>query len=910
MTDFQLSRRTFLKVGAFAGAAGVLASSLGNNLKSVQVASAAEQTGIVEKIQTMCRACLNNCGAIAHVQDGRVIKLEGDPADPQSNGALCAKGLSGIQALYNPCRMKYPMKRVGERGTNEWERISWEDAINTIADVLWEYYQKEGPKSLMCSTGGGGNPQFFSPHRFLGVWGGGNFFEPGCAQCYLPRNHTMPAMNGTADTSFADGTVTEPFMADHPTKCYVCWGTAPSYSGTGSIGQVMTHARAAGMKTVVIDPRMTPDAARADVWLPLRPATDVALALAWINYIVTEELYNKEFVLEWSNLPFLVNEETSITYRADELGIGEKSDYVVWDANTNSPQPMPYPFDPSLSPVLDGTFEVDGTTTKTAFRKLKEAVAEWSIEKAAETCWVEADKIEEAIKLYVEASPNAGISLGVATDQNRGAAQAPQAITILDILMGNIQSPGAIVQDRAPAVPCNYQVLPFGLFGPHPLSVPEEEVAARLGYIEHKGLGHWLASHIPTVVEAVKTGVPYRPKLWIERSGNKLAMVGDASGFAEAMKGLDFIVHMYMYPTSMSVEFADIILPTAEWLETSYAQDRCNVYGIRRSITQLYEAVDECMIWSWLAFAMAERGHERFAMSIDPEIAGKRYGAYWRNYDEYKDFVGYTIGHEYYGKDDWDWTTFDAQAPSEFMSMEQYQNDPYYRYQKIDDETGLPIGFKTTSRRTEAYFDGNVLLGRTGALDGSGQLPPASVDYKPLPYYEEPGESPLTDTEYPYVLTQGRLAMYHHGTLRNVPYTRELCPYPETWMHPDTAREIGVEDGDWLWLESRRGKTQGRTRVTLSVQPKVIYQERFWNPELLDSDDPSQSWKAFNVNMLTKCDPPFNPEYGTYTLRGFQIKITKADGPPPGAWIKAEEFTPWLPDASENTGGGDAIYGA
>jgi anaerobic selenocysteine-containing dehydrogenase len=143
-----------------------------------------------------------------------------------------------------------------------------------------------------------------------------------------------------------------------------------------------------------------------------------------------------------------------------------------------------------------------------------------------------------------------------------------------------------------------------------------------------------------------------------------------------------------------------------------------------------------------------------------------------------------------------------------------------------------------------------------------------------------------------------------------VPYTRELCPYPETWIHPDTAAEIGIEDGDWLWLESRRGKTQGRARITLSVQPKVIYQERFWNPEFLDSQDPSQAWKVFNINMLTKRDPPYNPEYGTYTLRGFQIKISKADGPPQGAWIEAKDFKPWLPEYSENTGGGDAVYGA
>ncbi len=183
-----ISRRGFVQMGLFTTAAAAMSGTVASHLQEVEPAEAAEVEE-EQQIRTICRACLNNCGIIAHVRDGRVVKLEGDPGDPMNKGAACAKGLAGIQALYNPNRIKYPMKRVGERGVNEWERLSWEEAIKEIADVLWEHYQKEGVKSLVLSTGGGGNPQFFSPARFLTVWGGGNFFEPGCAQCYLPRNH-------------------------------------------------------------------------------------------------------------------------------------------------------------------------------------------------------------------------------------------------------------------------------------------------------------------------------------------------------------------------------------------------------------------------------------------------------------------------------------------------------------------------------------------------------------------------------------------------------------------------------------------------------------------------------------------------------------------------------------------------
>lgn len=152
-----ISRRGFVKLGMFASAVAAMAGTATSNLIEVEPALA-DESGETQKIRTICRACLNNCGMIAHVRDGRVVKLEGDPGDPMNKGAACAKGLAGIQALYNPNRIKYPMKRVGERGSNQWERISWEQAINEIADVMWEYYQKEGPKCLVTSTGGGGNP--------------------------------------------------------------------------------------------------------------------------------------------------------------------------------------------------------------------------------------------------------------------------------------------------------------------------------------------------------------------------------------------------------------------------------------------------------------------------------------------------------------------------------------------------------------------------------------------------------------------------------------------------------------------------------------------------------------------------------------------------------------------------------
>ena len=136
-------------------------------------------------VKTCCRACIANCGVLAHVKDGRVVKLEGNPQDPMSKGRMCAKGLAGIQALYHPNRNKYPLRRVGARGSNRWKRITWDEALTEIAHKLMDTREKYGAEAVFCSTGGGGNPEIWSIARFCNIFGTPNWFEPGCAQCYL-----------------------------------------------------------------------------------------------------------------------------------------------------------------------------------------------------------------------------------------------------------------------------------------------------------------------------------------------------------------------------------------------------------------------------------------------------------------------------------------------------------------------------------------------------------------------------------------------------------------------------------------------------------------------------------------------------------------------------------------------------
>lgn len=885
-----ITRRNFLKATAVTGMTAAFGGSQGLVKSNTVKAKTSSSTKIV---RTCCRACIGTCGVLAHVKNGRVIKLEGDPEQPMSKGAMCPKGLSGIQALYHPNRIKYPMKRVGARGENKWKRISWEEAIDTIARKLMEIRDKYGAEAVIGSTGGGGNPEFKSVSRFLNVFGSPNFFEPGSSQCYMPRTLTYQLMCGQKqpladppNTSIADGNCLEIYTAETPIKTLVLWGANPTWSRPPEGGRAVVELREKGVKTVVVDPRLTADASKADVWLPIRPGTDVALLLCWIRYILENKLYDKEIVMKWSNLPFLVNPKTKYCLRESDIKDGgDPNTYMVWDQKTKSAKPLPFPWDDKLDPALEGTYKVKGMECKTGFQLLKERAEPYTLEKAAKICWLDANMIEKAIKLYAKNTPS-GLCLGVATDQISNSVQAAMAACAIDLLMGNVEKPGALLQ--------NFKATGFGIKMVTPLGafLSEEQLNKRFGVIEYKGMLQWGVCHNPTVLEAIKTGKPYQPRVWLERSGNKLTALGNASSWLEAFDKLDLIVHVFLYPTSFSA-YADILIPATEWLESEFVLPALNKVCVRQAVTHTWETMNETLFWAKLAKRCAELGHEGCKNAFDPKKTAPEL-PYWNSMRELTDgLCKLRLG-----------MTFEEvakKAPYEEFPYDEWKQ--YYTYKRIDPKTKKPEGFGTTSKKLEIYAEAFIKLGQTGAPYSPFKLAPVSKDYDPLPYYSEPGESPLEDSElakeFPLVMTNGRLPYYHHGTLRNIPWLREIYPVPELWIHPTAAKKYGISQGDWVWVESKRGKTQAKAYVTAGINPGVVYMERFWNPETLDTE--THGWREMNVNLLSKNDAPYNDVVGTYTLRGYQVKVSKAGGPPKGIWTKPEQFKAWLPEPSDPT---------
>lgn len=242
--------------------------------------------------KSVCRICHGGCGVIVHVKNGKVIKVKGDPASPMNKGWMCVKGVMTPEIANHPDRLRYPLRRKGERGSGEWERISWDCAINEIAAKIDKFRKDSGSESIAIGQGTGRH-HYMHVVRFANALGTPNWYEPGLAQCFIPRITVSNLTYG----SFVVGD----YYGDVPPKCILFWGHNPLVSGPdGELSVSVKRALDKGCKAIAVDPRRSETARRCGQWLPIRPGADAALALAMINVIISENIYDKEFVEKWT----------------------------------------------------------------------------------------------------------------------------------------------------------------------------------------------------------------------------------------------------------------------------------------------------------------------------------------------------------------------------------------------------------------------------------------------------------------------------------------------------------------------------------------------------------------------------------------------------------------------------------
>jgi anaerobic selenocysteine-containing dehydrogenase len=334
-----------------------------------------------------------------------------------------------------------------------------------------------------------------------------------------------------------------------------------------------------------------------------------------------------------------------------------------------------------------------------------------------------------------------------------------------------------------------------------------EQALKRLGAEHFRLAGNFAIINPKYVWDAILKKEPYDVKMLFLISSNPVITRANAREVYQALKAVDFMVvsDFFLTPTA---ELADVVLPAATWLEMDYVGDFWKRHGYllpRRKVIQVGECRSDHAMLNDLAHRVGQGEH------------------WWDNFEGGLDYILEPLGITW----------------QEFKQMDYIRGDvKYFKYKER--------GFSTPTKKFELY---STLLENWG--------------YDPLPRYQEPPESPVSTpdikADYPYILITGaRSPGFFHTENRQVPWLRSLHPDPLVEIHPDTAKKEGIRDGDWVLLESPRGRIRQRAKIFAGIHPQVIHaQHGWWFPE---KKAPGHGWDESNVNILTdnafkSCDP-------------------------------------------------------
>ncbi len=704
-------------------------------------------------IKSSCKSCHGSCGVLVTTENGQIVGVEGNPESP-TRGTMCSKGLAAIQEVNNPNRLKYPLKRAGKRGEGKWERISWEEALDTIAGKINEAKAQHGANSIIVAQGTGRGYSSFTV-RLTGSIGTGNLMGP-LHVCYMPRLMVFAlTVGGRLFCDFHGWGGKTP-------KTIISWAKQMEVTNVdGEMGVWLLDALDKAKNLISVDPRSTRLTGRATQWMRVRPGTDAALALGMTNVIINEGLYDKDFVANWT-----------------------------------------YGFD-----------------------KLRERVQEYPVDKVAEITWIPKEKIIQAARTFATDKPGV-IMIGEPLEAATNCTSTVRALVNLCAITGNIEAPGSMMVWQGPR---GINIEEFG----REVRLPEENRKNIIGADKHRFCELARVAHPETVFTQLKEGTSKVQVMHVHGS-NPLLCYANSKDTLEGLLKVPFIsvADLYMSPTA---EYADIVLPVAHWLEMDAIWDEIAVFhiaAINKVVDPPGEAWPDNKIFNELGKRIApEHWFENTEQLMDYEL--RKGNITWKEFSKLG-FLACT------GKD-----------------------QTYYKYKTDFWQKGG--GFKTKTGKIELY---------STALESFG--------YDPLPYYVEPNESPYSTPElakeYPLVLSAGgRMPYYFHSQYRQLPWLRERQPYPIVQIHPDTAGNLGIKEGDWVWIETPRGRIQQKAELLPTLDPRVVIcQSHWWYPEKPVPDH--GMWESC-ANVLTSNKPPFDPPTGATSFRSLLCKIYKSEEP-------------------------------
>lgn len=780
------------------------------------------------EVPTFCPLCVSRCGARATVANG-TFTLRRDPSHPTGK-ALCVKGKAAPEITAHPDRLRYPMKRTRAKGASEpgWQRISWDEALTTVAGQLQGLARDHGPESVVFSSVSPstsaivdcvdwiqrlqrafGSPNLVASMELCG-WGR-----------YLASLYTYGA------------SVPGEYMPDlDAARCILFWGYNPSVSRLAHATATKAALRA-GAKLVVVDPRQAGLATRADVWLRVRPGTDAAVALAITNSMIEYGWYDAPFVRRWTNGPLLVRSDTGRFLRAIDLTPhGQAHHYVAWDAVAGHTVVL----DPSLRGTdlddherlaLTGVVEVPTADGAIACRPAFDLVAEQcrttTPAVAEDITGVPAAEIERTARVLWEHRPVAFYTWS-GLEQHSGTTQIVRAINVLYALTGCLDAPGGnVLFSPVPTNPIAGAELLESAQRAKAIGVDARPLGpARYGFVTGEDF-----------YAAALEGRPYRARGLVSFGSNLLMAHGDSARGRDSLQALDFHVHldMFMSPTA---EQADIVLPVTGAFEAEGLKVGFEVSQEAQSLVQLraplVPPVGEARPDIEVIFDLATR------LGLGEHFFGGNVDAGWEHHLQPS---GVTL----------------QQLRDQPAGVRLPLETSHRKYAAVDD-ADVPVGFDTPTGRIEVYVERFLDIGQP-----------------PVPTFTEPAFShrsrPDLANEFPLVLTCAKSLHFCETQYRQIATLRRHVPDPQMELHPDAAAGRGIAEGDWVQITTPKGSVRARAVLNSTLAPDVVYGQHGWfEPceELGLPGHPPFGPGSANLNLVLS-QTPSDPVGGSSPLR-------------------------------------------
>ena len=501
--------------------------------------------------KTNCRLCGYLCGLSAQVEEGKVIAIEPDPERYPYDASIvkgCARCRRNLELIDHPARINYPFKRVGERGSGRWERISWEDALDEIAERLGKLKDVYGPETLATAIGGP-HTAFWPLHRFMNLFGSPNNIGIGQI-CWNP--HIW------AD-SVTFGWPVENELDPEVTTCAILWGVNPAESDNSLFWRTIQEYGRKGPPLIVVDPRRTRTAARATHWLAIRPGSDCALALGLLHVIIAEKLYNRSFVETWCHgFEDLEKHITSYTPSTVEDLTGIPADLIRETARLYAGSfPATLITGRGIDQIGENSFQ-----THRALALLRAITGNIDVPGASH------------LSEKPDFLPEIDLELSSRLPQKQRAKQ-------LGADLWALQSYGG------------YDIV--------------DGYTAKHG--KHLPMRYLTSAHPNLVWRAMLDGTPYPIRAMVVMASNPLLSQADSGLIHEALKNLDLLVVLDLYRTPTAM-LADYILPVAASLERAVVQTNAGTaniaYGGDGAIAPLYERRTDFDFWRGLAIRMGQ----------------------------------------------------------------------------------------------------------------------------------------------------------------------------------------------------------------------------------------------------------------------------------------------------------------